>query len=122
MQRVFNSSTAALIQSHELLEAMDPDRHLKESPPAEDIPAATFADLSIGDNVKILVDTRVIVERCFDAGLSVENSEWRKKCAGCLGKVLDLDIFDRTVCVYIAGVGKLWFAPGAMEAPHKEHI
>jgi len=120
MEKTMETVKNAIVESTTVLEKSVPiflrEKIVTASSAAENIgpESAHYEDLQMGDNVIILSDMRRIITTCFDAGLSSLNSEKRKECAGCHGRVVHLDQFDKTVCIRIAGVGKLWFAPGAV--------
>lgn len=119
MNELFVTTQQMTSECDALLDIYNPERNNTVQEEHKDLgPAvAQFEELHVGDHVKLLNDMRRVISACFDAGLSVENSEIRKKCVGCHGEIVNTDEFDKTVCVFIVGIGKLWFAPGAFVSP-----
>jgi len=116
LAKIFSLTETATLECTKILAKLDPDLTKVHEMEEGTTQAATFKELHLGDNVKILNDMRRIISACFDAGLSPENSQWRKEAAGCHGNIVEVDPFDKTVCVYIASIGKLWFAAGCIES------
>lgn len=75
---------------------------------------AGFAQFGVGAEAVVLQDIGQVLAACRKSGIDSTNDAKRRQSLGRTGRVIKVDPKDRSVKLYVHGVGEIWFGADAL--------